>query len=121
MTKRVLIVDDEPDLAELVDLQLRKSNVGVVTMRVQTAEAALQVCARDLPSLVLLDVALPDISGLEVLRRLKADPATKAIPVVIVTALRDQIVQEAIDGGASGTLLKPFKREELIQAVNSLL
>ena len=121
MAKRVLIVDDEPDLAELVELQLRKSNMGVVTMRVLTAEEALEICERDLPNLVLLDVALPDISGLEVLRRLKANPATKAIPVVIVTALRDQIVSEAIEAGASGTLLKPFKREELVQAIRSLL
>ena len=121
MSKRVLIVDDEPDLAELVDLMLRKAGVDVACRRVVTGREALEHCRRDLPNLVLLDVALPDIAGLEVLRALKQDPTTSGIPVVIVTAMRGQIVAEATEAGAVGTLLKPFKKAELLQAVTSAL
>jgi len=121
MSKRVLIVDDEPDLAELVDLMLRKAGVEVSCRRVVTGRDALEHCRRDLPNLVLLDVALPDIAGLDVLRALKKDAATARIPVVIVTAMRGQIVAEATEAGAVGTLLKPFKKAELLQAVTSAL
>lgn len=121
MSKRVLIVDDEPDLAELVDLMLKKAGVDVTCRRVVTGREALEHCRRDLPNLVLLDVALPDIAGLDVLRELKKDPTTAAIPVVIVTAMRGQIVAEATQAGAVGTLLKPFKKAELLQAVTNAL
>lgn len=121
MAKRILIADDELDLGELVDLMLRKARLDVVCRRVTLGKEALDACTKDPPNLLLLDVALPDIHGLEVLRRLKADPATAHIPVVIITALRGQIVGEAAEAGAAGTLLKPFKRAELLQAVVTAL
>jgi CheY-like chemotaxis protein len=121
MAKRILIVDDEKDLGELVDLMLRKAKLDVVCRRLTLGQDAMDACKKDPPNLLLLDVALPDIHGLEVLRLLKADPVTSHIPVVIITALRGQIVSEAAMAGAAGTLLKPFKRAELLQAVNTAL
>ncbi|MFN7975603.1 MAG: response regulator [Acidobacteriota bacterium] len=118
---RILIVDDEPELGELVDVMLRKARGDVLCSRVGTAADAMRVCRTESPSLVLLDIALPDIDGLQTLRQLKADPLTQHIPVVVITAMRGQIVGEAAEAGASGTLLKPFSKAELLQAVTSAL
>lgn len=119
--RRVLIVDDEQDLGELVDLMLRKAHVDVECRRVGTGADAIAECQRQPPNLVLLDIALPDIHGLDVLRSLKGDPVTAAVPVVVVTAMRGHIVAEAAAAGAAGTLLKPFRKEELLQVVTSSL
>jgi signal transduction histidine kinase len=116
----VLVVDDEPRNLEVVSTLLSLHGFQVITA--EDGETALAAVADDPPDVILLDVVMPRLDGFEVCRRLKADPATVFIPVVIVTALRG--AQERIKGAAAGAddfLSKPFDNVELLTRVKSLV
>lgn len=85
----VLIIEDEQDLRDLVEQQLRRE--GFETLSAATAEEGLRLARTPRVSLVLLDLMLPDLSGIEVCRRLRADAATKALPIIMVTARSEEI------------------------------
>src|SRR5687768_12244743 len=91
---RVLVVEDEPDIAALVAYQLTKEGYRVETAG--NGSDALRSVHREIPGLVVLDRMLPGISGDDVLKALKSDPATRTVPVLVLTARRDQ--QERIEG-----------------------
>ena len=113
---KVLAVDDEPRNLEVVSHFLEMEGFQVVTAA--DGEAALALVAADAPDLILLYVMMPGLEGFEVCRRLKANPATVFIPVVILTALKG--TQERIKGAAAGAddfLSKPFDHVELITRV----
>jgi signal transduction histidine kinase len=116
----VLVVDDEPH-----NLEILKSFLEIDGARVVTAgdgEGALAAVAEFLPDLVLLDVMMPAPDGYEVCRRLKEDPATAYIPVVIVTALRGSAERmRGAEAGADEFLSKPFDHVELLTRVRALL
>ncbi len=117
---KVLAVDDEPRNLEVVSHFLEMEGFQVLTAA--DGEAALAMVAADAPDLILLDVMMPGLEGFEVCRRLKADPTTVFIPVVILTALKG--TQERIKGAAAGAddfLSKPFDHVELITRVKSLV
>lgn len=117
---RVLVVEDEPDIAALIAYQLTREGY-----RVETAHSgmdALASVAREVPDLVVLDRMLPGISGDEVLQALRKDLITRAIPVLILTAKREQ--EERIRGlelGADDYLTKPFSPRELVLRVQAIL
>ena len=116
---RVLVVDDDPDMAAfLVHLLVRE---GMSAETAPDGEAALaRICAAA-PDLILLDVMLPGADGFMVCERLKADPASAMIPIVLVTALEDQQSRvRGIRAGADDFLSKPVRREELIARVKTL-
>ncbi len=117
---RVLVVEDEPDIAALVAYQLTREGFRVETAG--TGPAALEAVARDIPDLVVLDRMLPGLSGDEVLQRLKGEPATSSIPVLVLTARREQ--EDRIRGfelGADDYLTKPFSPRELVLRVQAIL
>ncbi len=119
MTARVLVVDDVPANAKLLEARLTAEYFDVVTA-VGGAEA-LAICERGQCDIVLLDVMMPDMDGFEVCRRLKANPATHHIPVVMVTALdqpSDRV--RGLDAGADDFLTKPVSDIALIARVRSL-
>src|SRR5690242_19648864 len=89
MSERILIVDDEPDLVELLDYNLRNAGYTVVTAR--DGASALAEVRRQRPDLILLDLMLPDIPGTEVCRRLRKDQGSEAIPIVMITARGEEI------------------------------
>ncbi|MCE1235765.1 MAG: PleD family two-component system response regulator [Hyphomicrobiales bacterium] len=120
MTGRVLVVDDIPANVKLLEARLGAEYFDVVTAL--SGEEAIAQCVRTLPDLVLLDVMMPGMDGFEVCRRLKADPRTLHIPVVMVTAL-DQISDrvKGLEAGADDFLTKPLNDTALVTRVKSLV
>jgi class 3 adenylate cyclase len=116
---RVLVVDDDVDMAAFLAKII--ANEGLTADTVHDGAAALAAVAAEAPDLVLLDVMLPGMSGFDVCRRLKSDPLTALIPVVLVTALEDHGSRvRGIEAGADDFLRKPVEPEELIARVKTL-
>jgi two-component system phosphate regulon response regulator PhoB len=117
---RVLVVEDEPDIAALIAYQLTREGYRVETAA--TGTDALSAVNREIPDLVVLDRMLPGLSGDEVLQSLKGEAATKTIPILVLTAKREQ--EERIEGfelGADDYLTKPFSPRELVLRVQAIL
>jgi len=117
---RIVVVEDETDIAALVAFQLTKEGYRVETAA--TGADALTAIHRELPALVILDRMLPGMSGDEVLRSLRAEPSTEALPVLVLTAKREQ--EDRIRGlelGADDYLSKPFSPRELVLRVGAIL
>ncbi len=120
MTDRVLIADDDRDIAGFVELNLTLEGFDVRV--VHDGQAALDAVLDDPPDLVLLDVMMPVLDGVEVLRRLRANPATAALPVVLLTAKSlsaDKVV--GLTAGADDYIVKPFDTLELLARVQTTL
>jgi CheY-like chemotaxis protein len=116
----VLIADDDADILLLVRAVLERSGHEVVAAS-DGAEALASVRARK-PDLVVLDIAMPEVDGLEVLRRLRADPTTSELPVVLLSARAQEAdVKRGFASGASAYLKKPFSPRELSEHVAELL
>ena len=109
----ILVVDDEPAIRALIRAALAKHTV----LEAADGLAALEVARARLPQLVLLDVALPALSGLEVCRRLKADPATARTTILLLTGL----AQSNGAAGADGCIAKPFSPAAVVQQVEQAL
>ena len=119
-TPRVLVVEDEPDIAALIAYQLTREGFRVETLGSGTE--ALVAIDKEAPDLVVLDRMLPGLSGDEVIQRLRDDPETLSIPVLMLTAKREQ--EDRIEGlelGADDYLTKPFSPRELVLRVQAVL
>jgi DNA-binding response OmpR family regulator len=113
----VLVVDDEPNIADLVDLYLTREGFRVV--KATTGEAGVRAVAEHRPRLVVLDVGLPDIDGLEVCRRLRQQ---SSIPVIFLTARDGEIDRVlGLELGADDYVTKPFSPAELVARVKAVL
>ncbi len=116
---RVLVVDDDPDMAAFLARMLERE--GMEAHIVPDGAGALAAVAAGGCELVLLDVLLPDASGFDICERLKSDPASALIPVVLVTALEDRASRvRGIEAGADDFIHKPVSREELVARVKTL-
>lgn len=116
----IVAADDEPDALRLVRLCLTRADFVVMTA--VDGEEALALIAAESPDACVLDVAMPRVGGLEVVRRLRADPATAGLPVVLLTAAA-RLTDEASghEAGADAYLTKPFSPAELVAAVRRLI
>src|SRR5579883_1656664 len=120
MSARILVVDDVDINVKLLGAKLTSEYFDVLTA--SNGPAALKLCAAELPDLVLLDVMMPEMDGFEVCRRLKADPKTTDIPVVMVTALSDASDRvRGLEAGADDFLSKPVNDIALFARVRSLV
>ncbi len=118
--RSILVVEDELDLAELLRYNLNVS--GHRTEVVHSGRAALDMVAAKKPDLIVLDVMLPEIDGIEVAKRLKGDPETATIPIIMLTAKsadEDQI--RGLDAGADDYVTKPFSIKVLMARVDATL
>ncbi len=117
---RILVVDDEPDVLELVVYHLEKEAYRVDVA--DTGDKALKMARENLPSLLVLDLMLPGINGLEICRLLKRDPKTRDIPILMLTARaaeEDRI--KGLELGAHDYVTKPFSPRELVLRIKNLL
>jgi len=120
----ILVVDDEANIADLVEMYLRKE--GFRVLKAATGEDGLAAAKRERPRLVVLDVGLPGIDGLEVCKRLRSDPALAGggpgIPVIFLTARDGEIDRIlGLEMGADDYLTKPFSPRELVARVKAIL
>ncbi len=121
MAKRtILVVDDEEDIRELVQLNLGRE--GYKVLPCETGEQALDLAFSKLPDLIILDLMLPGIDGLEVCKRLKGDSRTQQTPVVMLTAKGEEAdVVAGLELGADDYVTKPFSGKVLVARVRRLL
>jgi two-component system response regulator len=123
-SKLILLIEDNPDDEELTLDALRNGGVRNDIAVVRDGAEALDFLYRDdkrLPHLVLLDLKLPKVSGLEVLRRIRSHPATRYIPTVILTSSSEQMdIQQSYVIGANSYVRKPVEFSEFVQAVQTL-
>ena len=119
-TPVILVVDDNQQNLEL--LQAYLEDMECVTVPAVDGPTALDIVAKDPPDLILLDVMMPKMSGVEGCRRIKNDPATTNIPVIMVTALNELgDIERGIDSGSEDFVSKPVNKLELLTRVRTML
>jgi phosphate regulon transcriptional regulator PhoB len=117
---KILIVEDDPDISELIQFNLEKA--GYQTVRAEDGEQALRLAQKNPPDLILLDLLLPGLNGLEVCRRLKRDTAMQHIPIMMVTAKGEEMDRVVgLELGAEDYVVKPFSIREIILRIQKLL
>lgn len=117
---KVLVVDDEPDAVELVSFNLKAAGYEVVTA--DDGNEAVKRARQHVPDLVLLDVMLPEVDGLEVCKLLRRDPVTAGVPIIMLTAKAAEIDRVlGLELGADDYMTKPFSPRELVLRVKNLL
>jgi len=122
MKDTILIIEDDPDIAECLWYNLQLA--GLQSVAVHNGEQGLLVSltAEDPPALVLLDLHLPDVDGLEVCRRLRAEPTTQSVPIVMLTAYASDADKErGFQAGANTYVSKPYSMREIISIVRLAL
>jgi two-component system, OmpR family, alkaline phosphatase synthesis response regulator PhoP len=118
--EHILIVEDEEDIAELLEYNLMRQ--GYTSEALDTGEKGLQVCRETQPDLMILDLMLPGLSGLDVCRKLKADVKTAAVPIIMLTAKgEEEDIIAGFEAGADDYVTKPFRPKVLLARVRALL
>ena len=117
---KIVVADDDLDLCELLEMKLRQSNYDVVTA--MDGLQALKVVRAVQPNLVILDIMMPLMTGMEVLRQLKAESATAHIPIILMTAKRQETdVNSGFALGVVDYIVKPFNLKYLVLQVQSVI
>jgi two-component system alkaline phosphatase synthesis response regulator PhoP len=117
---KILVVDDEKDITDSLGISLESEGYNVV--KANTGHDAIEKARVEIPDLILLDIMLPDMNGYEICNRLRKDPLTKLIPIIMLTGrggLNDKI--EGLDLGADDYITKPFNVRELKARVRTVL
>ena len=118
--RRLLVIEDDVDIRELVAFKL--GQLGFDVRAFDDPRAGLESAAAEPPDLVVLDVMLPAMSGLDVCRRLREAEATATIPIVMLTAKAQEVdVERGFAAGATDYVVKPFSPRELVSRVESIL
>jgi DNA-binding response OmpR family regulator len=116
----VLVADDDEDIRELVAFRLERAGYAVVAAR--DGEEALQLALERSPDLAILDVMMPKLTGIEVTERLRANDATRRMPVILLTArVQEADVARGFEAGADDYIKKPFSPQELRSRVQAIL
>ena len=117
---KILVVEDEPDILEMVRYNLAQAGLDVETA--EDAESALQHIREGLPDLIVLDLMLPGIDGLDMCRELKQDARTRPVPILMLTARKEEVDRiVGLELGADDYVVKPFSPRELVLRVRAIL
>jgi len=120
MPSKVLIVEDDPDIVDILSYNLKQADLKVTS--VPDGSSALAEVKRRLPDLILLDLMLPKVDGLEVCRLLKGEPETKNVPIIMITAKGEEVDRiVGLELGADDYIIKPFSPREVVLRVRSVL
>jgi len=120
MRNRVLVVEDDQDLVELLDFNLRSA--GFSTSTASNGVEALQMARSVLPDLILLDLMLPELDGFAVCEILRREPATASVPIIILTAMSSELARfTGLECGANDYITKPFSPKQLVSRVGQML
>jgi two-component system cell cycle response regulator DivK len=120
MTKRILVVEDQEDNMQILRDLL--SSAGYEMIEAQDGEAAVRIAVSDRPDLILMDIQLPLLDGYEATRRIRADPAMRAIPIIVVTSYAlsgDEAKARA--AGCDGYVSKPYSPRQLLAKIHEYL
>jgi two-component system, OmpR family, alkaline phosphatase synthesis response regulator PhoP len=118
--KQILVVDDDPLMHRLFQHHLERAGYQMISAC--TGREALDIASRQPPQLIVMDIMMPDIDGLEALRELKKGDSTKAIPVIVITANGNHVARkESENSGAAVFLTKPFSPVQLLTEVRRLV
>ena len=117
---KILIVDDEPDIVELVSYNLERE--GFITAKAYDGDTALRKIRIEKPDLIVLDLMLPGVGGLDICKRIRANPETSPLPIIMLTAKADEVDKIiGLELGADDYITKPFSVKELTARVRTLL
>ncbi len=118
--KKVLVVDDEKFVRDLIRIKL--GHIGISIIEADNGQTALEIAERQTPDLILLDVMMPKMNGFEACEKLKANPKTATIPVIMLTARGEkENKQKGLGAGAMDYLFKPFSPQKLAEKVAEIL
>ena len=116
----VLVADDDADIRDLVVFKLEQAGLEVIA--VEDGETALEEARARQPELAVLDISMPGLSGIDVCRMLRADPATAGMLIIMLTArVQEQDVEGGFSAGADDYVTKPFSPRELVSRIQALL
>ncbi|MEP6888681.1 MAG: response regulator [Nitrospirales bacterium] len=116
--KTVLIADDEDDIRSIFRMRLEQLPCRIVEAR--TGTEALEIARQEHPDLILLDWFMPRISGLEILKALRADPALASLPVILISG-EDQVAAQSAGLGVHAYFVKPFSTQDVLKAIKEVL
>jgi two-component system, OmpR family, phosphate regulon response regulator PhoB len=117
---QIMVVDDEPEMRQLISITLLRH--GYAVSEADGGRQALAEIAQEPPDLVILDVMMPDLSGLHVIRQLKQNPETFSIPVIMLSAkCQEEDIAAMMQSGADACLPKPFSLRDLVHCVEQIL
>lgn len=121
MKSKILVVDDEPDICELIELNLRSNGFEEIKIA-NDGKTALEIAQTWLPNLILLDLMLPEINGMEICRILKSQESTKKIPIIMLTAKSSDFdIVNGFECGADDYVTKPYSNKVLIARIKAQL
>lgn len=118
--KKVMVIDDEPFILMMVEDKLKRAGFKVITLR--ESVKAMELIRKEMPDLILLDWMMPELSGIELLKLIKADPALSPIPVFMLTAKGQEEDEKAgLKYGVQRYIIKPFSPKALLEEIQAVL
>jgi len=120
MKRKILIVEDIPGLIHILQLEVQR--LGYETILASNGEEAVELALAQLPNLIMMDIMMPEMDGLEAARRIRENPQTRTIPIIAVTALSSRKdKKKCLDSGCDDYLSKPFTASQLSSSISKLL
>ena len=119
MQKTILVAEDNPDAREMLSFILTGEGFSVITA--EDGQQALDLIGRAPPDLVITDIQMPNLNGIELIKRLRGQSQSSRVPIVVMSALGSGVVSEAIKAGANQSTPKPMQLEALLGLIQQLL